>query len=509
MEPLAGEGRITRRDLLAGAGAGALAVSSLPAWTLAAATRRSASAALVRTLRAAVRGPVLAPGQAGFAAGRRLFNARFDGVRPAAIVYARDERDVAAAVRVAARTGRRLATRAGGHSYGGYSTAAGGILLDVSGLGAIVVRARDRRVQAGAGVQLSEVYAALARSRQTIPAGSCPTVGLAGLVLGGGVGFVSRRWGTTSDNLVALRMVTADGRVRTVDARRHPDLLWACRGGGGGNFGVATAFTLRTFPAQPAVTFTLAFDWADVLAVVRAWQDWAPDAPDDLFSICSIQTGPGRPRLRVSGHLFGATRDIAPVIAPLLAAAAPVNMVSGPKSYAQALAFWAECTEAAAAQCRRRRANPAGRIARRAHWGASHYVARPLSEDGARVIQRFVDAGASTAGLALGQILLDSYGGALNRPAPAATAFVHRGNLFSAQILAYWDAPGGRAGSVRWLRGFHAALRPHATGRAYQNYIDPGQPDWARAYYGANLARLRAVRRRYDPDRVLRFPQGV
>ena len=185
------------------------------------------------------------------------------------MVYALDERDAQAAVRWSARTGIRVAARSGGHSYGGYSNPQAGVLLDITGIRGTRARPRDRKAAIGAGSELSEVYTALASVGQTIPAGTCPTVGMAGLALGGGVVFVGRRWGTTSDNVLALRIVTADGRARTIDRRRHEDLYWACRGGGGGNFGIVTAFLMRTFPAEPASTFVLTYDWDDVAEVVQ------------------------------------------------------------------------------------------------------------------------------------------------------------------------------------------------------------------------------------------------
>jgi FAD/FMN-containing dehydrogenase len=456
-----------------------------------------------------MRGPVVTPGDPDFAADAQLFNIRFDGTVPRAVAYALDERDVVAAVRWAARYDVPIAARSGGHSYAGYSTVANGLLLDISDLSRIEVRPDGRRAVAGAGAELSEVYTALAGRGLTIPAGTCPTVGLAGLALGGGVGFVSRRWGTTSDNVMGLRVVTADGRARTVDRRHDPDLHWACRGGGGGNFGVVTAFRLRTFPTSPAVSFRLAYAWTDLAAVVGAWQGWAPSAPDDLFSICSIQAKGGTPTLQVSGQLFGTADDVPAAVAPLTAAATPTSITTSPKNWAAAISWWAECTPQAAAQCRRHQENPDGRVARRAFWGKSQYVTAPLPADGIRVIQQFMDQAKTVPGLSPGEILLDSYGGAINRRAPGATAFVHRDNLFSMQLGAYWDDDADRAGAVAWLRGFADALRPFSSGMAYQNYIDPDLTDWRRAYYGSNYPRLAHVKGRYDPDGVFRFAQGI
>jgi FAD/FMN-containing dehydrogenase len=500
---------LTRRRLLAEAGAAAAAAAALPAWSRAAARRRDRTAAELRRLAALVRGPVVtASDPQGLAIGAQLYNSRFDGAPPRAVVYALNERDVQATVRWAARTGTRIAARSGGHSYGGYSRPRGGVVLDVTGIRGTRARPRDRRAAIGAGSELSEVYTALADVGQTIPAGTCPTVGIAGLALGGGVGFVGRRWGTTSDNVLALRIVTADGRARTVDERRDEDLYWACRGGGG-NFGVVTAFLMRTFPTDPASTFVLTYDWSQIVDVVQAWQAWAPEAPDDLFSICSIQTGTTTPSLRISGQLFGAQSAIPAAIAPLTSAVAPVSMTSGTKNYAEAISFWAQCTQYAAAQCARQEENPDGDVPRRNFWGKSQYVDRPMPSAAGAVIRDFIDRRQADSALGLGEILLDSYGGALNRPAPGATAFVHRDNLFSMQYVVYWDDPSGEDASVAWIRAFHRAMAPYASGLAYQNYIDPDLETWRAAYYGRNYPRLLDVKRRYDPDHVFRFAQGV
>jgi FAD/FMN-containing dehydrogenase len=227
---------LDRRQFLVGTAGGAILLRLPP-------EAAGVSATALRQLRSAVRGRVLVPRNSV----RIVYNRRFEGIRPDALVLAESSADVAAAVRWANRFDIRVVARSGGHSYAGYSTASDGVVIDLSRLRGVSVS--NGRARIGPGAQLIDVQHALTRRGLTVPSGSCPSVGIAGLALGGGHGLAGRRFGLTSDNLVAARIVTADGRVRHVDADTNEDLFWACRGGGGGNFGVVTSLTLRTHRA--------------------------------------------------------------------------------------------------------------------------------------------------------------------------------------------------------------------------------------------------------------------
>jgi FAD/FMN-containing dehydrogenase len=502
--------RLTRRDLIRVAAAGAAAAATAPWWSRARAARASATARGLRELAAAVRGPVVTRGDPDMTYAAQLWNSRFDWVVPDAVVYAVDERDVQAAVRWAARTGTRIAARAGGHSYAGYSTTTSGVVLDISNLSRMQVNARERRASIGAGAQLVGIYNALAKHDLTIPGGSCPTVGISGLTLGGGLGFSGRRWGTTSDNVIAMRIVTADGRIRTIDRSRDEDLFWACRGGGGGNFGVVTAFLFRTHPAASAVTFRLEWDWADMAAVVAAWQRWAPDATNDVFSLCSLETADsGTPRIIVSGQYFGSADAVPALVSPLTGAARTTSFAVDTKRYIEAVEYWAQCTRYTAEECRRARVNPDGKIKRPSFSAKSDYVRRDLPPVAIDMVRRWVEARQTQRDIGSGNVIFDAYGGAINEVSPTATAFAHRDMRYSIQYDAEWDTPAGQAPTLAWLRAVHGAMRPFVTGDAYVNYIDSELRGWQRAYYGQNLPRLRDVKGRYDPDRVFRFAQAI
>ena len=209
--------------------------------------RRRCPSRAARALRSAVRGRVLFPRTPGYNSERLVYNLRYDGVRPQAVVQPLDTRDVQAVVNWANRFDVRIVARSGGHSYAGYSTTGNGVVVDLSRLRGI--RVAGGRATVGPGAQLIDVYSKLASRGLLVPAGSCPSVGIAGLALGGGHGLSGRRFGLTTDNLAAATIVTADGRARRVDANTNEDLYWACRGGGGGNFGIVTSLTFRAHRA--------------------------------------------------------------------------------------------------------------------------------------------------------------------------------------------------------------------------------------------------------------------
>jgi len=451
----------------------------------------AASDPRLRELARSVRGPVLTPSSVAYARARLPFNKRYDGVRPLAVAQPVNARDVQQVVLWARKHRVRLAARSGGHSYAGYSTTTG-VLVDLSRLNAI--RLSGWIATVGAGARMIDIYQALGRRGVTIPGGSCPTVGLGGLALGGGVGLASRRFGTTSDNVVSLGVVTADGRFRTCTPKQNADLFWACRGGGGGNFGIVTGFRLRARRISNVSWYAASWPWSQAEEVVRAWQAFAPHAPDALFSLCSLGKGT-RPGIQSFGQFFGSEAQLRALLRPLTSVSG-ASLSTGTSSYFDAQLRWAGCLGESPAACR---------VPRRSAFAAkSDYANVPLRADGIATIVRWIDR---VSGFRSGSLLLDAYGGAINRVKPDTTAFVHRDALFSMQYLVYWaDAS---APALDWIRGFYAAMRPHVSGFAYQNYIDPELTTWKHAYYGANYARLAHVKRRYDPDFFFRFPQAI
>jgi FAD/FMN-containing dehydrogenase len=481
---------VDRRTFVGRAGRAALASSLVPWWRLPQLLEDVDPR--VRALDRELRGDVVGRGSAGYETARLLTNTRFDGLKPLAVAYCESADDVARCLRWAKKHGIRPAPRRCGHTYGGFSVPSGGLVVDVSRLAGVHVTPDRKSATVGAGAKLGSVYERLwNQAGVTIPAGSCLTVGVAGLTLGGGHGFLSRRFGLTCDNVRSLRIVTADGRILGCDSHEHSDLFWACRGGGGGNFGVVTSFRFAVHPVGRVTTFTVEWPWRDAIAAVAAWQAWAPHAPDGLFSVLSLSAaGGGTPSVRAVGQYLGSKTALAGLLRPLVDTGSPSRVSTVEREYLAATRYWG------------------GGGGRSTYAAASDYAFRPLTRAGIRALVDGVEA--RTAGPAgSGTVLLDSYGGAIARKAAGATAFAHRRALFSSQEIAAWQPGGAAAANLAWLRRFHTALRPHVSGFAYVNYIDPAQTGSARAYYGANLRRLQAVKRRYDPGRLFRFAQGV
>ncbi|MFC6878561.1 FAD-binding oxidoreductase [Actinomadura yumaensis] len=444
-------------------------------------------------------GRLIRPGDAAYAEARRLYIPRFDRVRPAGIAYCGTPEDVAECLAFAARRRLPVAARSGGHSYAGWSTGTG-LVVDVSPLDR--VRPDGDRAAVGAGTRLIDLYDRLAGAGLGVPGGTCPTVGVAGLALGGGLGVTGRAYGLTCDVLESVRIVTADGRILDCDAHRDADLYWASRGGGGGNFGVAVEFAFRTHRVDDVTPFFLRWPWSRAADVIRGWQRWAPSAPDELWTSLQLNTEPdaGTPSIEIAGVALAGARGH---LDRLTAAAGsdPSSSDVRTRPYLDAMRLLAGCAGQTTGQCHARGTlpgqSPEGRFPRTDYAGASHIAFKPLPDDGIdALLRRFAQ------GNAVGDrsVLMDAMGGAIGRVGPGDTAFAHRAGLFCVQYL----APDGA-----WLRGAHGAMEPYWGGAAYVNYIDPGLPGWRRAYYGANADRLAKVKAAYDPGRLFRFPQAI
>ncbi|HLM35997.1 MAG TPA: FAD-binding oxidoreductase [Gaiellaceae bacterium] len=442
----------------------------------------------IRALERALRGPVVTRGQARYERDRLVFCALYDDVRPLAVAHPFDAADVSAIVRWARKEGVHIVARSGGHSYGGYSTTRG-VVVDLSRLAG--VRVGGSRAVIGPGARLGVIYGALARHGKAIPAGTCPSVGIGGHALGGGFGLASRAWGLASDNLVSAEIVTADGAVVVVDPDRHPDLFWACRGGGGGNFGIVTRLVFRTHAVRQGSFFVASWPWAQVEEVLAAYLGWAPVAPDALGSVCRLAAGPGGPSVQVFGQFLGSERRLEAVLADLRPPASRLQI--GTASWLDLVRRWAGCLGHTLPGC--------SAPGHQAFVGASDYIHRVPSPAQLRAFREVVE----DRGAASGALLIDAYGGALNTVPAAATAFPHRDELASIQYFAAGDASSARA----WVKSSRAALAHAVSGAAYVNYIDPALRSWQEAYYGRNLPRLQRIKRRHDPHDVFHFAQSI
>jgi FAD/FMN-containing dehydrogenase len=519
---------LTRRGLLVSAGATIIGSCAAPAVlpspspsgtppTATATATRSASPSPAgppdwSSLAAQLRGTLIRPADAGYNAARVLYNSRFDGLRPQAIARCASAADVQACVAFARRSGVAIAPRSGGHSYGGWSSGPG-LVVDVAGLASIDVHGDTATI--GAGTRLADAYAAVGAQGRGIAAGSCPTVGIAGLTLGGGLGVLARAWGLTCDSLVSADLVTADGAARTCDAQRDPELFWALRGGGGGNFGVVTSFTMRTRPAVPLAIAFVTWPWAKAAAVVTAWQGWIAAMPDAVWSNVHLDAASGpEPTLLIHAVAQEDAGTLQAQLDRLVGGvgSAPDSRTVIVRPYADAMLLEGGCAQLTLAQCHLTGTTPDGRLGRETFAAKSSIAAAPLSNAAIDAILGGLDGLQALPNAGSGSVLIDAMGGAIAQIAPDATAFPHRSAIASLQFVASWDASAPSAtadASIAWLGSLYGRARPLVGSGAYVNYADPDLLDWTAAYYGSNYARLQRVKATYDPDGLFAFPQAI
>ena len=488
-----------RRELLARLAAGA-ALTLVPLEQVLGAVGGGLPTAAVRRLDAAVRGEVAVPGRRSYRSARRVFQLAIGVRRPLAVVRVRDTADAQALVRWAAREDVALVARSGGHSYIGQSGGTGAVVADLSRLRTVQLDRGAGEVEVGGGTQLIDLARALSAAGALVPAGSCPSVGIGGLALGGGIGLSGRELGLTCDRLVAATIVTADGRRRRVDTRSDESLFWALRGGGG-SFGIVTSLRLRVHRVTRAAYAVMSCPWARADDMLAAWQRLAVNAPRALMPILSLSAG-SPPGVRVIAQHLGSEAELRRLLAPLTRIDG-VRLSAGVDDLLGLARRWAGCLDGPLAACHTRGTRPGGMLDRAAFAASSIYLRRGLNADGRRALLGRIESrrGSGTA-------ILDAYGGAINAVRPDATAFPHRDVLGSVQILSY-HAPGAAAGPRAWVANTRATLARHGANGAYSNYADRSLRDWRRQYYGSNGDRLREVKRQVDPDGRFRFAQAA
>jgi FAD/FMN-containing dehydrogenase len=471
--------RTTRRTFAA-SGSAALVCGiarQSPLETLLRAPSRARSAGLT--------GRIIWPQDPSYDEARQSFNARFSRF-PAAIVVCDNMDDMRNAVRWARQEGIPLRARSGGHSYEALSVVDDGLVVDLGGLTGVEVDVSRGEAVIGAGVRLLDCSRRLWEHGVTIPAGTCPGIGIAGLTLGGGIGFLSRQYGLTCDNLVAVELVDADGRALHASEEEHADLFWALRGGGGGNFGIAAAFTFHVHPISEVVTCTVTWPWDDVAEVLDAWQRWAPFV-DERLCVALAVAHPSAGVISATGLFTGSAAELPPLLEPLLHAGTPgVPQIQSLPYLTAAEQF----------------AGPA--IASVRFKNASSLAYDPLPSEAIATLVEHLRAAPFASDL----VGFFPLGGAIATIDPGATAFVHRPALFDLQYQAYWWDDTAAAASIAWVRDLRAAMAPYTSG-AYVNYVDADLPDWESEYYGTNLPRLQRVKTDYDPDDVFNAPQTI
>jgi FAD/FMN-containing dehydrogenase len=418
-------------------------------------------------LQGAIAGEVVLPDSPGYDRARAPALANFDDVRPQAVVLCATEMDVSETLGFARRFGIDVAPRSGGHCFAGRSSTEG-IVIDVTPMRAVTVAGGVATI--GAGARLGELYDALDEHGLTIPAGCGPTVGIAGLTLGGGLGLLGRRYGLTCDRLLAARVVLADGRVVDCDEDHDGELFWALRGAGGGRFGVVTELVFDPVPARAATVFRLTWPRADAAALIAAWQDWAPDAPDELHASLQLTAGD----VNLAGAVLAGEGEALELLDQLV-----VRSGADPASASHDHLPYRDVKRSLADED----AEPIDR------FGRSELYRRPLPAEA---------IGALTRTNGPGEVNFIPLGGAYSRVPAAATAFVHRDERFLIEHA-------GATAATEWVTRSWACVHPWGSGRVYPNFPDPDLEDWAEAYYGINRERLLRVKRTYDPQSAFGF----
>jgi FAD/FMN-containing dehydrogenase len=445
-----------------------------------------------RALAAGLDGSLLLPGSAGFPSAHRLYDPRWDALVPAAVLRAAGPDDLSEAVRFAAAHGLRVAPRGGGHSYLGASSPAGGLVVDTRSMHSVAYDAGSGLATIGAGAQLIDVYRALGAHGRAVPAGTCPSVGLAGLAQGGGFGIFDRTHGLTCDGIVSLDIVTAEGERRTVDSRREPDLFWALRGGGGGDFAIVTSVRTRTFGTGPVGRWSARWPWSRAAAVVAGWQRFMAGAADQVWANVHLDVlADGSRQVLVIGFAHGGRSPAADLAALVRRVGTdPLNSSSAVHSHLATVE------------------SLAGRFTRESFVAGSSVPAAWLSGAGiGRLVAAVADASRWTGER---HAICDPLGGAVARVAADATAFPWRRSPFTVQWYAKLPLSHPTAdqrAAQEWVATSRSGLNPDMPG-AYINYPSADVRGPA-TYHGATLTRLTQVKAAYDPRWLFRPPAGV
>jgi FAD/FMN-containing dehydrogenase len=499
--------RLTRRRVLAGASALALgAAAGGGAGPKAACSRQSAqpSEAAWGHLADKLSGPMLRARDFDLRPFARPFNLRYAADQPDAIAFCRSAEDVAAAIAWCRENDFPLVAMSGGHSYAGHSMRKGGLTINLLLL-------RDAHytnglVRIGGGVRNRELYALLRQNNLAVTHGRCPSVGAAGFLLGGGIGFNMRAHGAGCDQVVGCEIATADGNVRTLATnadKADADLFWACRGGGGGNFGINTAFTLQPFEAEPVTVFDMTWSTTppEPKQVLAALMKALDSAPVELGSRLSVRAPTPKDRRRrgdvtinLLGQLHaGSAKQLDQILAAVYALARP-----------QRSKIWEQMKYWDGQKVLEERQAPTYFQER------SAFLASGLHDEALDLAFGYLHSWPGTSGSA--DLRFFQTGGTMNKPAADATAFAHRSSRWLLDVGLYWSAADGAEAVARsrdWQDRFYEAMRRFSTGGAYQNFADPSLRDWRTAYYADNLSRLESIKRAADPDRLFNFAQAL
>lgn len=446
-------------------------------------------------LKSVIGGEVILPDDPGYDEARKVWNGMIDK-RPAAIARCANEDDIANAVKFARENGMLLAVRGGGHNVAGFGTCDDGLVIDLSTMKKVDVDPKTKTARAQPGLTWGEFDKATQAHGLATTGGLVSTTGIAGFTLGGGIGWLVRKHGLTIDNLLSVRIVTADGSRVRASRGENPDLFWGVRGGGG-NFGVVTEFEYRLHDVGPVVFGGAVFYPLERAAeVLKATTRAGRDLPEELTTLSIMLTAPplpfipqplqGTKMLAIALCYAGPPEEGAKLVAPLREMKPAVDLL-GPMPYAALQGMFDA-------------ANPKGIGA---YWKSSY-----LRELDDRLIDLLVDRASKFRSL-FSQLHIHLLEGAVEKAGRDAGAFPHRDSPFVLNILGLWMDPAEAEGSVAWVRETWDAVQPFATGSPYLNFMASEGADQVRAAYGGNYQKLVELKRKYDPTNLFRLNQNI
>jgi len=431
-------------------------------------------------------GRVIVRGDREYYAARKDTNLRINKF-PYIIVFAQNTQDVINAICWARRYGIPIRARSGRHNYEGFSLDNDGIIIDVSEMKQIVIDKCGQVATVQAGITNIELYGTLAQKGLAFCGGTCGDVGVSGLILGGGHGLLMRAKGLACDNLISLEMVNAAGRVVRADAQKNPDLLWACRGGGGGNFGIVTSLTLKVFPLSTVTVFDIVWDFSELKAVIDMWQRLFPFTTEKLTAELILFSRKSGLPVEATGMFLGTEANLRRILEPMLSVGTPIVRKI------QTVPF-IEAVKQVSAQV----------PIKGSFKGTGAFAMKLLPASAINTLYTFLES-VQTENFV---VTLSSHGGTIQRLDPQDTAYFYRNALMFMEYDAFWEESGEAKAQIYRVEGIRNLLHPFAPG-AYINAPDICIKDYARAYYGENLPRLSEVKSKYDPENVFCFAQSI
>ncbi len=450
----------------------------------------------IEKLKSGFKGKILLPDDDGYESARKIWNAMIDK-RPAVIARCADTSDVVRGVNFARDNGLLLAIRGGGHNIAGNAVCDDGLVIDLSQMKAASVDPGRRLVTIEGGATLADLDAATQAHGLATPLGINSTTGVAGLTLGGGFGWLSRKYGMTVDNLESTEVVTAAGEVLRASATEHPDLFWALRGGGG-NFGVVTLFEFRLHPVGPDVLSGLiVYPLSEAKSVLQQYREFFAKAPEEMIVWTVLRQAPPLPFLPESVHgqgiialaliYAGDPKQGEPLIGPLR----KFGTLLGEHVGVQPYVAWQQVFD------------PLLTFGARNYWKSHNFT---------KLEDELFDVAIEYTGKLPSpqcEIFFGAIGGATNRPASDATAYAHRDARFVMNVHGRWEDPDDDKRCIGWARDYFKATAPFASGGVYVNFLTADEGDRVHSAYGPNYDRLAQVKKKYDPDNLFRMNQNI